>query len=271
MRHAFTNDPKQGFEFKDVPPGQYVLRVQVLGDPDNPSEYTQSLIVGDSHLDGLLIRPGAGGEIQGKVEVEDGKLDEQAAVILDAADDDEIGMSNSFGRVKEDGSFTLKNVQPGRFRVRYYGPDLYVKAVTAGDQDLLENPLDTTQGLPSSIQIKLSGKSPEVGGTVQNKDNKPVPGATVVLVPEEKRRTDWGAYGQSTTDQYGEYKMKNLRPGKYKAYAWEDLDGPEYMDPDFLKPLESKGVEIALKEGAKETLALTLIPAEAADQEKAKK
>jgi protocatechuate 3,4-dioxygenase beta subunit len=270
MRNAFTADPKQGFELKDVPAGKYVLRVQ-SGEQENQSVYTQHLEVGDSHIDGLLIRPGPGGEIQGKVEMEDGKIDEQTSVLLESADEDEIGMSTSYARLKEDGTFTLKNVQPGHFRVRCYGPDLYVKAVSAGNQDLLENSLDTTEGLPSSIQIKLSGKSPEVGGTVQNKDNKPVPGATVVLVPEEKRRTDWGAYGQGTTDQYGEYKVKNLRPGKYKAYAWEDLDGPEYMDPEFLKPLESKGVDVALKEGAKETLALTLIPTEAADQEKPKK
>ena len=43
------------------------------------------------------------------------------------------------------------------------------------------------------------------------------------------------------------------------------------MDPDFLKPLESKGADVTLKEGDKETLVLTLIPAEAADQDKARK
>src|SRR5437764_14424416 len=49
LRNAFTNDPQQGFEFKDVPSGQYVLRAQA-GDPENQSVYSQKLEVGDPHI-----------------------------------------------------------------------------------------------------------------------------------------------------------------------------------------------------------------------------
>jgi hypothetical protein len=59
-----------------------------------------------------------------------------------------------------------------------------------------------------------------------------------------------------------------VRPGKYKVLAWEELEGSEYMDPEFTKPFEGKAVSVSLDEGAKEALQLTAIQADAAAREK---
>jgi hypothetical protein len=71
-------------------------------------------------------------------------------------------------------------------------------------------------------------------------------------------------YPNATTDQHGAFTVKNVRPGKYKVLAWEELEGSEYMDPEFTKPFEGKAVNVSLEESGKENLQLTAIPADAA-------
>ena len=78
----------------------------------------------------------------------------------------------------------------------------------------------------------MSKKAPEVSGTVQNDDGKHLTGATVVLLPDEQHRDQFESYPSGTTDQYGAFTVKNVRPGKYKVLAWEELEGSEYMIPN---------------------------------------
>jgi hypothetical protein len=58
--------------------------------------------------------------------------------------------------------------------------------------------------------------------------------------------------------------LKNLDPGEYKVFAWEDVEAGAYMDPEFVKPVESQGESVTIRENSKERLQLKLIPAEAA-------
>jgi len=71
-------------------------------------------------------------------------------------------VNQAFANTNEDGEFSLKNEQPGRFRVQCSAAGFYVKSAAAGELNLMESPLDTTQGLPSGIVIRLGSKVPEV-------------------------------------------------------------------------------------------------------------
>ena len=84
-----------------------------------------------------------------------------------------------------------------------------------------------------------------------------------MLVPQEKERLQQQQYYKTvTTDQNGSYTLKSLSPGEYKAFAWEDLEPAAYMDPDFMKPLESKGEAVTIRESDHKSLSLTMIPAD---------
>ncbi|MGD0301711.1 MAG: hypothetical protein ABSE86_31935, partial [Bryobacteraceae bacterium] len=75
-------------------------------------------------------------------------------------------------------------------------------------------------------------------------------------------------YKTTDTDQNGHFVIKGLAPGEYKIYAWEDLEQGAEQDPDFMKPHESDGEKVSIKERAHETVQLKLIPAESAASEK---
>ena len=92
----------------------------------------------------------------------------------------------------------------------------------------------------------------------------PRSGATAVLLPEEQFREQRNRYGMGTTDQHGAFTIKNVPPGKYKLLALEDVDGTEWMDPEFRKPYEKNAITLNLEEGQKESRQLTVRPANSA-------
>jgi hypothetical protein len=87
-----------------------------------------------------------------------------------------------------------------------------------------------------------------------------VPEATVVLVPQEKdRRADPLAYQRTTTDESGKFTIRNIPPGEYTAFAWELVEYNAYMDPDFIGPVESKGLPVSLAASGRADVKLTLV------------
>jgi len=71
-------------------------------------------------------------------------------------------------------------------------------------------------------------------------------------------------YKTATTDQCGKFTVKNLDPGEYKVFAWEDMEFGAYMDPELVKPVESLGEAMTIRENSKAQVQLKLIPAETA-------
>ena len=133
------------------------------------------------------------------------------------------------------------------------------------DNDVLASGLDLNSGPAGRIDIALRPNAGQVDGVVQNHKQQPVAGATVVLIPQEKERRDQMSYYKNvTTDQNGRFTAKNLDPGDYKVFAWEDMESGAYMDPDLVKPVESLGESATIRENSKEHLQLKLIPAEPA-------
>jgi hypothetical protein len=140
------------------------------------------------------------------------------------------------------------------------GPEgFYVKSVRLGGQDISGEGLDLTGGVAGSLQITLSLEAAQVDGVVQDFDNKPVSGATVVLVPDSRRHS---LYKAEFTDQNGAFSLRGVPPGEYKLLAWEDIEAGAYQDPEFLKKFESKAVPLSFKPNDRRTVQVKVIPFE---------
>ena len=174
----------------------------------------------------------------------------------------------SQGKIADDRAFKLQDVAPGLFNLMLMGlpSGFYVKAIRSGEIDVLSNGLNT-EVAPAPLDVVLSPNAAQVTGSVQNPStNSPMAGATVVLIPQEKDRKEQQTYYKAvTSDQNGAFTFKDVPPGEYKVYAWEDVEMGAYMDPDYVKPIESKGEALTLRENDKKSLPLTLIPAESAN------
>jgi hypothetical protein len=169
------------------------------------------------------------------------------------------------GQSKDDGSFTLNQVSQEQYNIFVGGlPDgYYVKSIRAGDQEVRDSGLDMTSGPAGPLTITIGPGAGQIDGVVQNDKQESAAGALVVLIPNDaKRRERRDAYETASTDQYGKFTLKNIDPGDYKLYAWDDMESGAYMDPDVVKPFESQGVAMSIHENSKESAQLKLTAAE---------
>ncbi|HXM45156.1 MAG TPA: carboxypeptidase regulatory-like domain-containing protein [Bryobacteraceae bacterium] len=260
FRH--DTDEQGNFEIRGVRPGAYVLVAQSF-DRAHGASARQAIDVGNNDMDGIVLTLNPGVELKGQVKAEgpDGINLASIYVLLHMH---EVGAAPG-DRVHDDGTFTLPQVAEEQYNVRVMGvPDgYYVKSIRAGGQEVRDSGLDMTSGAPGPLTVTIAPGAGQIEGVVQNDKQAPAAGALVVLIPDDsKRRGMRDAYHIATTDQYGKFTLKNVDPGDYKLYAWDDVEPGAYMDPDFVKPFESQAVAMSIHENSRESAQLKLIPAE---------
>jgi hypothetical protein len=263
-------DAKGNFDIRSVTPGPYNLTA-VTNDGNVSYQGRMAIEVGSSNLEGLNVTIGPGLTVSGHLRAEpDATKVDLSAIRLNLRPREGGGMmfgnNMSQGRLTDEGNFEIKDTPPDRYDLNIMGlpAGFYVKSVRADQADVLISGLDVSSGAASKLDVVISPNAAAVTGVVQNpKTGNPSPGAMIVLIPQEKERREQQSYYKITTsDQNGSFTLKDLTPGDYKAYAWEDLEAGAYMDPDVMKPLEQKGEALSLHESDQKTLQLTLIPAD---------
>jgi len=252
------------FEFTGVPPGAYILE----GDtPDGGrTQVTRiALDVGNSNLDGVVLSVGLSITLNGRVKVEEGgagRAPSRLSILLEPRTSDLGNMASA--DVKDDGTFSFLNLAPADYWVNMNGAmsGYYVHAVKAGEADVTETSLDLSRGgAPGELVVVLSPGAAQVDGSVQDAQQRPVPGMQVVLVPETSKREVGQLYKYATTDGNGHFIMRDIKPGDYKVFSWEQVESGAWRDPEFLKDYDSKGEGVRLDANGHATMQVKLIPA----------
>jgi hypothetical protein len=140
--------------------------------------------------------------------------------------------------------------------------DYYLKALTVGGKDVLESGLHLEGSTSEQIEFVLAKHRGVVSGVVTNSQNQPVAGAMVILVPEEKLRVRADRYRRVTTDTEGKFRASSQPPGRYTAYAFDDVSFDAVYNPEFLQRYAGRGTEVVVVENLDRTDNLRLIPAE---------
>jgi hypothetical protein len=280
---APVTSPDGSFQIRGVVPGSYHLVASWYED-DTDYVGVTPIEVGPAGVEGASVTIEAGIEVEGRVRIdrprraqapgEAASLSSGSPARSEAPDlaDLEVGLDpKEFlpvggrfrnTRVKEDMSFTLRNVSQGEYWVAIGGapPDYFMKAARLGGEDLLEKGLEIAGGrLPGPLEITLSPNGARVEGVVLTEDQQPFAGAQVTLVPAPRRRERSEYYKSTTTDQYGRFTLRGIPPGEYKLFAWEEIERGAQRDAEFLKPFEDRGHEIRLREGEYASAELKLI------------
>ncbi len=224
--------------------------------------------VGGSDVDNVVITVDSGLTINGRVVVE-GETKESLSSLRIRFQPGWVVQTPVFegpgNPVTKDLTFRETNMSPGVYRVEMKNmPDsFYLKTVREGTVDVTYTGLDLRSGTNDEIEVLLSPKAGVVSGIVQSGEkNEPTPGVTIVLVPKEKERQQIPLYyAEATTDQFGRFTLKNLAPGEYKAFAWEDVESTAWMDPEFMAPLAGKGVPVTVSESGQLNISVQLITA----------
>jgi hypothetical protein len=161
--------------------------------------------------------------------------------------------------VKPDGTFTLSGITPGDYQLRVNaGAVAYVKSARFGAIDALNPPFHIDVGA-DQLDIVVSVNSGALDAVVFDDKQNPIPGATVVLVPEPPRRNRGDLYDATGTNSAGRAHLTGIAPGDYRVFAWDDIPADAWQDSDFIRPYESRGKLIHVVEGNSDTVQLDLI------------
>jgi Carboxypeptidase regulatory-like domain len=257
---AEPQDENGDFEIDGVPPGSY-LAVAHWNDGKNTLAGSTPVDVSNVDVDNVVVALKAGFDLQGRVSTEqDSKLDmNRLRIWLQPSSPPAPGGEGA--EMKADGSFVIRNVFDGNYRIRVagYPEEFYLKSARVGGQDLLANGGTITSSSAGSVlEIVLSGSGGSIAGTVMH-DSRPVPGALVTLVPDPPNRNREDLYESKTTDEFGRFTMLGLPPGNFKIFAWDSPMDVNPRDPEFLKEYEDKGQSVQVDEKHRQTLELESI------------
>jgi Carboxypeptidase regulatory-like domain len=110
------------------------------------------------------------------------------------------------------------------------------------------------------LEIVIGTKPGAIEGDVAAAAGAPLPGATVVLLPNARNRFD--LFRTTTSDPSGRFRFDRVPPGDYKIFAWDEVSDGAWQDPDFLRIYEERGTPIQAREAATDTARVQVIAAE---------
>jgi hypothetical protein len=261
-----SSDVSGNFEIGAAAPGRYLLTA-TAGNLTG-----RALVeVRDRDVTNVVVALSPGANITGRITVE-GNTGAAASSLLSSArivlrSDPLIPGTNVAGvSPQPDGSFTITGVPAsGDYRVLVAPllasatpPDgtptpvppalqkLYVKSIRMGDVDVLNDRLHL-ENLSRDPMMIVIGSNP---GSLEG--HTAVGGMTVVLVHDDGLRFRVNEKS-AVSDASGKFEIQNIPPGNYKLFAWESVEPGAWQDPDFMRPFESRGVPVQIKEGTSTT------------------
>lgn len=261
------------FEIGGVQPGSYYLTAF-------PMQGMQSAMgrvpvdVGQQNVDNVVFTLTGGVTVTGNIRVDgdvqqleqaQGKSISFGMTRVQLLPMEGVPLNSPGAQAKEDGSFSLENVSPDKYRIMAFNlpQGTWLKSIRAGDREALDDGIDMSGGAPGPVQVTLGTGVGQISGIVQGANQQPSSGGIVTLLPDPMKEYRNDLYRITTADQNGQFTLQGIAPGEYKLFAWEDVDRTSYMDPEFLKPHESSGKKITIKADSQQQFSLTQIPADA--------
>jgi hypothetical protein len=253
MGGAFSARYGSAHEFPNLAPGTYSVRGL---DAWQGLFVEQVVEVVNSDVDvTLTLRPEL--TIDGIVQVEAG-----ARVAVDGVrvklEGDEPS-NNREAAAKPDGTFTIQHVQQTAYQVRVTIPaGGYLKSLRLGKRILASPRIDLAQAA-GALSIAVGGDGGKLEGTVMSVQGAPIEGAAVVAVPDGPLR-DWADLARSAVaGREGKFEVRDLAPGDYRVFAWEDAEPGAPLDADFRKPFEKQAASVRMAANGRETIQLKAI------------
>jgi hypothetical protein len=146
---------------------------------------------------------------------------------------------------------------PGKYNGKVLSvPDgFFIREARLGGQEISLDDFDISAS--GQLEIVLSGMAATISGSVADGDDHPFPNSTVTLIALDGRSRP----ARTVVDGDGNFRFAGLRPGKYRLFAWEEVDDDLWQDPDFRKKYEDRAAEVTVGPRKTQTAKLRVIPA----------
>jgi hypothetical protein len=237
------------FDFR-VPPGSYMLTADYF-EAGKRLTARVPIEAGSSDIDNVVVHLDAGFTVTGTMQI--ASQSGQTAPPQFAINMRPSEPVNGTGQLKWDTdrkSFAISDMVPGSYRLDVFPPQpFYVKSATLAGQDIVNNEISISQAA-GPIEVVLRDDGGSVEGDVVDANGQPVAAGILLL-----RGTIRAANGAAQAN--GHFKLRNVAPGDYTIYAWDEPNDVEYADTDWMRRNGSGGVSVTVTAGQNQQVKLT--------------
>jgi hypothetical protein len=251
-RQSFAVHPgNHRFQFKSLPSGTYVLRVD-HGLPEQQLSAREVITVHEAPVNNvnLALRPPIG--VRGTVTMTGSTSPAGLVVELVGSD----LQNRAAFRVNPDGTFQApRPLPPDDYSVRL--PDaeasLYLKMIAIKGQRINSSTVRIEE--PTNMELVVSDKASKVEGVVKDSDEQPVNSCMVILAGTKDVASR--AYF-SRPDSGGKFALTSVPPGRYSISCLSGLASEQDLSPEMLGKVRASGRDITVEE--KQNVSVNLAP-----------
>ncbi|MGD0498018.1 MAG: carboxypeptidase-like regulatory domain-containing protein [Bryobacteraceae bacterium] len=256
------------FTIVAVPAGSYLLTAAALCGSEAPVSGVQALEV-SGNLDDLKLHVTPAQQVPGTLKLEGDANLAGASVYLLPIERfpgrvPNLTISNSSSLIFE-GALSLHYVP----EVRRLPINCYVKSARYGGQEVAATGFQPVAGASLELTLSTLGAA-QLTGSVADQAGRPVRYPLVTVMP-----SDGGPVASAKSvmgDADGKFVFQALRPGEYRAAAFEEVFDAARLagDPRISKLYRERGKVVTVQPGTPPAVALTLIGADEVDVARSK-
>ncbi len=251
-------DKDQNFDIQGVTAGPYLLIAS--GTEDGVALTGRVPInIGDSDLTNADVVVGAGSLWTGKVHLDDDDSPLPKGLMI-SLQPRRSTATVSQAEVGENGEFSIPFVPDEIYDLYVLNApnDSYLKSVRVGNSERLGQGLEASPGdAPPALDVRIGSQGGQVIGRAVTTDPKVVAsGATIALIPDPSAGRVQ-AYQTTHADEYGNFLLRGVPPGKYVLIAWLDSPPCDVYNPDDLPACQAQGSSLTIDEAEQKSVQLT--------------
>ena len=270
MQSAAPIRPDGKFDLAGLAPGEYVLRAQSRGGPNEGLETATDKVtavgedITDLHL--IAIRPSV---VAGRFVVDPSAAGAPpvlsiGAMPMDPANFGFGGFNGGSTRINDDGTFELK-VPPTKIRLFLSNlpAGWSIRSVHANSVDVTDTGIEVKANQDvSGVEVELTNRLTSLSGVVTNSRGEGAKDYVAVAFARDRARWTGISRYQMTgrPDQDGRYKISGLPAGDYYIVALESMEPGAAGDPDFLESIRQSATMFSLNEAETKSIDLKMVP-----------
>lgn len=158
------------------------------------------------------------------------------------------------------GNFEIvQSIEPGRYEIGIAAnqPGIYVSSLSAQGAKVIGSTIEIGDSAAVTLDIGAAAGTEKVDGIALRK-GVPLPGAMILLLPEDKDRPELIRRDQSDSD--GTFTLDGTAPGRYRLVAIDDGRGLAYRDPAVIAPYLAAAPEVIVPLPQKQPLKIEVSP-----------
>jgi Carboxypeptidase regulatory-like domain len=259
-------NPDQGFDIQGVTAGPYLLVASGVEGGVTLTGRTP-LNVGDADVADVSVVVDAESMWSGKIRVDGGDPPQPQGQPSGLPPGLAISLqprrpltSATRAQVSEDGEFTIPFAADETYDLYVANApgNFYLKSVRVANAERLGEGLEASSGeAPPTLEVVLGAHGGQVLGRAVTTDPKVVAsGATIALIPDPPAG-HVQAYQLTNADEYGNFTVQGLAPGKYLLVGWLDQPACDIYNPDDFAACQAQGYSFSIGEGEQQSAQVT--------------